>query len=72
MQKKDYKKELKHLYKPSAKKVVLIDVPEMYFLMIDGQGDPNTSQAFQDAVGRHLISAYLRLEVHDQKRRDRR
>jgi hypothetical protein len=50
MQKRDYKKELKHLYKPSAKKVVLVDVPEMNFLMIDGQGDPNTSQAFQNAI----------------------
>jgi len=46
----DYKKELKHLYKASAKKVEIIDVSQMNFLMIDGEGDPNTSQAFQDAV----------------------
>ena len=26
-----------------------VDVPERPFLMVDGQGDPNTSQAFQDA-----------------------
>lgn len=58
MQKKDYKKELKHLYKPSAKKVVLVDVPEMNFLMIDGQGDPNSSQAFQDAVAALYPLAY--------------
>ncbi len=50
MQKIDYKKELKHLYKPSAKKVEIVDAPKMNFLMIDGQGDPNTSQAFQDAI----------------------
>jgi len=50
MQKIDYKKELKYLYRPSAKKVAIIDVPTMNFLMIDGQGDPNTSQAFQDAI----------------------
>lgn len=51
MKKIDFKKELKHLYKPSVKTVELVDVPEMNYLMIDGQGDPNTSQAFQDAVG---------------------
>ncbi len=50
MAKIDFKKELKHLYKPSAKTVVAVDVPEMQFLMIDGEGDPNTSVAFQDAI----------------------
>jgi len=47
----DYKKELKHLYRPSAKKVEAVDVPRMNFLMIDGKGDPNTSQEFKDAIG---------------------
>ncbi len=50
MTKIDYKKELKHLYRPSAKKVEVVDVPAMYFLMVDGKGDPNTSQSFQDAI----------------------
>jgi hypothetical protein len=50
MAKIDLKKELKHLYKPSAKEVVVVDVPEMDFLMIDGSGDPNTAQEYQDAV----------------------
>jgi len=50
MAKIDYKKQLKHLYKPSARKVEIVDVPRMNFLMIDGEGDPNTSQEFQDAV----------------------
>ncbi len=50
MTKIDFKKELKHLYKPSAKKVEVVDVPQMNFLMIDGEGDPNISQEFQDAV----------------------
>ena len=58
MEKRDYKKELKHLYKPSAKKVVLVDVPEMNFLMIDGQGDPNSSPAFQEAVAALYPLAY--------------
>ena len=50
MEKIDFKKELKHLYKTSAKKVDIVEVPQMNFLLIDGEGDPNTSQSFQDAV----------------------
>ncbi len=50
MSKIDLKKELKHLYQPSAKEVMLADVPRTNFLMIDGQGDPNTSQAFKEAM----------------------
>jgi hypothetical protein len=50
VEKIDYKKEFKHLYKPSAKKVEVVDVPTMNFLMIDGEGDPNTSKSFQDAI----------------------
>jgi len=50
MEKIDYLKQLKHLYAPSAKKVEIVDVPEMNFLMIEGEGDPNTSQGFKDAV----------------------
>jgi hypothetical protein len=50
MRKVDLKKELKHLYAPSAKEVVAVDVPAFRFLMIDGEGDPNTSAAYADAV----------------------
>ncbi|MBI5592349.1 MAG: GyrI-like domain-containing protein [Deltaproteobacteria bacterium] len=50
MEKIDFKKTLKHLYQPSAKDVARVEVPAMNFLMIDGEGDPNTSQAFKDAV----------------------
>ncbi len=50
MEKRDLKKELKHLYQPSAKKVVQVDVPTMKYLMVDGTGDPNTSPAYAKAV----------------------
>ena len=50
MQKIDLKKELKHLYQPSAKAVVQVDVPAFQFLMMDGEGDPNTSAAYAEAV----------------------
>lgn len=48
--KTDFKKKFKHLYAPSAKKAEFINVPEMNFIKIDGKGDPNTSQEFQDAI----------------------
>ncbi len=44
------KKERKHLYNPSSEEVVIVNVPSMHFLMIDGEGDPNTAQAYKDAV----------------------
>jgi hypothetical protein len=50
MKKIDFKKELKDLYNPTTKEIVKVDVPEMNFLMIDGQGDPNTAQEYKDAV----------------------
>lgn len=46
----DLKRELKHLYAPTAKAVAEVDVPRLRFLMIDGQGDPNTSPAYAEAV----------------------
>ena len=50
MVKIDYKKELKRLYSPSAKKVEIVEVPQMNFLMVDGEGDPNTARSFSDAI----------------------
>ena len=50
MEKIDLKKGLKDLFNPSAKEVAIVEVPKMNFLMIDGSGDPNTSQEYKDAV----------------------
>jgi hypothetical protein len=50
MKQVNLRKELKHLYDPSAKEVVEVEVPEMRFLMVDGQGDPATSTAYQEAL----------------------
>jgi hypothetical protein len=58
MPKADVKKELKHLYAPSAKEASIVDVPEMAFLMIDGQGDPNTSREYQEAIETLYAVAY--------------
>jgi hypothetical protein len=48
--KKDFKKDLKELYRPSSKEVVSIEVPEMQFLMIDGMGSPGDSKDYKDAL----------------------
>jgi len=57
MTKVDFKKTLKHLYNP-PKKFVVVDVPEMQFLMVDGHGDPNTAQAYREAVEALYAVAY--------------
>lgn len=58
MAKFDVKKDLKHLYAPSAKAVSVVTVPPMRFLMIDGTGDPNTAPAYAEAVGALYALAY--------------
>ncbi|MHA2282042.1 MAG: GyrI-like domain-containing protein [Promethearchaeota archaeon] len=47
----DFKKSMKNLYQPNANEVVIVDVPEMQFLMIDGIGSPGDSKEYQDALG---------------------
>ena len=49
MKKIDYKKELKHLYRPSVKTVETVDVPKMNFFMVDGDGGPH-HPTFQNAI----------------------
>ena len=57
MSKVDFKKELSEFYSPPAK-FVIVDIPEMRFLMIEGHGDPNVAQEYQDAVGALYALAY--------------
>jgi hypothetical protein len=58
MQKRDLKKELKEFYNPSAKAISIVNVPKMNFLMIDGQGNPNTSPVYAAAVSALYAVAY--------------
>jgi hypothetical protein len=58
MEKIDLKKDLKHLYQPSSKVVAQLDVPTMNYLMIDGEGDPNTSQTYAEAVETLFMVSY--------------
>jgi hypothetical protein len=57
MAKLDLKKELKVLYKPPLKPVI-VDVPAMNYLMIDGMGDPVTSKEYMDAMQTLFPLAY--------------
>lgn len=58
MAKRDLKKELKQLYAASAKEVMVVDVPSLNFLMVDGAGDPNTAQAYREAVEALYAASY--------------
>ena len=46
----DLVKELRPLYSPSAKHPSIVEVPELAFLMIDGRGDPASSERYQEAL----------------------
>ncbi|HZW26024.1 MAG TPA: GyrI-like domain-containing protein [Gallionella sp.] len=50
MEKLDLKKELKHLYQASAKEATQLEVPPLNYLMVNGEGDPNTAPAYAEAV----------------------
>ena len=50
----DLKKQFKHLYQPSAKKIETVQVPNLQFAMIDGAIEkgqsPGTSSGFAEAI----------------------
>lgn len=50
MDKIDFKITLKHLYRPGSGGFSLVDVPAMQFVMVDGQGDPNSAPVYKTAV----------------------
>lgn len=50
MQKIDFKKSLKPLYTPPAGTFVPVEVPQMQFVKVDGEGDPNVVGAYRFAV----------------------
>ncbi|MCX6137981.1 MAG: GyrI-like domain-containing protein [Ignavibacteriales bacterium] len=50
MKKLDLKKEYRALFHAPLKSPELIIVPELIYLMIDGQGDPNTAASYHEAI----------------------
>lgn len=70
MRKIDFKKEYKELYNPSSKKVSFVEVPKLKYLAIDGEGDPNTSQEYQNSIealmGVSYKTKFIMKKEHDQ------
>lgn len=64
----DMKKLRADLYHPSAKAPVVVEVPAMLFLMIDGAGNPNMSPAYQQAVEALYAVAYAAKFLLKQER----
>jgi hypothetical protein len=62
VKKLDLRKKYKDLYLPSAKKVVVVEVPDFQFVMLDGRIEkgqsPGTSPAFQEAMQALYGAAY--------------
>lgn len=50
MEKIDFKKMHPALYQPPADHFALIEVPAMQFVMVDGEGNPNTAPAYKQAI----------------------
>ncbi|HSX35778.1 MAG TPA: GyrI-like domain-containing protein [Patescibacteria group bacterium] len=59
MIKLDYKKECGQQYAAKVNQPVIIDVPPLNYLMIDGKGNPNTSQEYIDAIQTLYPVAYM-------------
>lgn len=59
----DLKKELKLLYNPSATEVSTVDVPEMNFLMINGEGAPSSPQYMQSIEALFTVSYTLKFMI---------
>jgi hypothetical protein len=60
----DYKAQMRKFYKPSDAAVELVDVPQMNFVMIDGQGDPNSAPEYQEAVEALFTVSYtLKMQI---------
>jgi hypothetical protein len=67
MEKIDLKKELKNLYNPSAKEIVTVDVPDMNFLLIDGEGSPSAPEYAQAMEALFGVAYTLKFMIKKQK-----
>lgn len=46
----DFRKSRKELFSAPAGKFVIVEVPELRYLMIDGAGDPNSARSYKEAI----------------------
>lgn len=61
----DFKREFKELYNPKTGVFSLVEVPKLQYLMVDGQGDPNQVNEYQEAV-EALFSISYSLKFHSK------
>ena len=50
MEKVDFKKLMKPYWQPPVGRFVIIEVPQLNFLMVDGRGDPNVAAEYATAL----------------------
>ena len=67
MEKIDLKKELKQLYNPSTKEVTIINVPDMNFLMVDGEGAPASPEYVASLEELYPVAYALKFKVKKDK-----
>jgi hypothetical protein len=58
MTKLDLRKQYKHLYLPSPKKVELVQVPRFKFVMIDGAIEPGMEPGNSPSFGENMMALY--------------
>ena len=58
MEKIDLKKSHKRLFTAPAGEFVLVDVPQLLFLKVDGHGDPNVEPTYARALQWLYSTAY--------------
>jgi hypothetical protein len=67
MDKLDLKKELKHLYNPPSNAPVMLEVPPMNFLAIDGEGLPDGPTAQAAITALYPVSYTLKFAVKKEQ-----
>ncbi|MFM9269076.1 GyrI-like domain-containing protein [Halomonas elongata] len=70
MEKIDYKKTLRRLYKPSAKNVEFIDVPSLNYLTITGKGRPEGEEYQQALQSLYPVAYKIKFWVKENKHFD--
>lgn len=66
----DIKKAMPELYAPRRGHINTVTVPPLWFLMIDGQGDPNTSPEYQAGIDAlYTLSYTIRFAVKAEMQR---
>jgi hypothetical protein len=68
-QKLDLKQELFLIFDANTKEVQFVEVPKLQFLMIDGEGNPNSDESYQNAV-ECLFSVSYTLKFAYSERQD--